>query len=808
MSDANFRRCLQALRSAQSDNERFAALMMVTRAVKEEDCDEDMKREMLDALGFRFLTRLMKTASVPEGCPSTIFKSIALSILASFAQDTQVLSNKEMKKQVSVLNEIILCNISGDDTDMEASLLSDCYDCLQGMILSPVSRQYLIQGGSVSALVEVIVSQQTGHDKARDLVVELLRWERAGVWAGRPGDAQKLLQCLVSRFKEKQDATKFEIGEVLTFVLSTVEKEEDECKSPWLQDLVLEVYSIIRSKLDSRLRDSTLCLAASLVSCQGIACLLPPVTDDLKMLLLLTHMACIEVRMVLEDGRIEQVKSKAGVVCSCYGLLENIIGHMTAGISLGLEKKQVLQLHSAMLGAFNSVIFFLSQVSQQEIEMSRTSLLVTASVRVLGAWLAEETSALREEIYNLLPFLVQICKAQVQGIQGEYEETPETIPSLDSLTLGAQPHLETQPTVTQEEEVTSKNTDGDQAASSEGQGQKSVRFDPATTEGEGHPVLSADSPQFSGMDQCKDQCTDQCKDQCKDQCMDQSVDQCVDQCCTSEQCSSIEQCCGVDLVRFLLPGFCHLTAEDKSRTILLGESIHVFLLEYFRQQMLYFLDNRDDLDTKDCIASLCGIFLNLSVTEPDTASSHHTFHRLLDMVCHYLTKTVHDFNLLVMSGNFVTIGLMLLRHQKHRTDIQPEGRDQFLAGSISFLSKCHCRVSQKPPALGVSETYRAVWEDISELWFLSIQGLCALVPLYPDVAKLLLKSGWLPALIRMLLGVKGEGVDPDTETAFLSLILTLASRDKPARLVIREKRGIELAHMYHCEDLEKALTDA
>ncbi|XP_046550791.1 neurochondrin-like isoform X2 [Haliotis rubra] len=749
----------------------------VTRAVKAEDCDEDMKREMLDALGFRFLTRLMKTANVPEGCPPTIYKSIALSILASFAQDTQVLSSKEMKQQVSVLNEIILCNISGDEDDLEVSLLSDCYDCLQGMLLSPVSRQYLIQGGSVSALVEVIVSQRTGHDKACDLMVELLRWERAGVWAGYPGIAQKLLQYLVSRFKTLKDATKFKIGEILTFVLSTVEKEEDEYKSPWLQDLVLEIYSIIRSKLDSRLRDSTLCLAASLVGCQGVACLLPPITDDLKMLLLLTHMACIEVRMVLEDGRIDEVKRKAGVVCSCYGLLENIIGHMTAGMSLGLEKKQVLQLHSAMLGAFNSVIFFLSQVSQQQIEMPRTSLLVTASVRVLGAWLAEETSALREEIYNLLPFLLHICKGQVQSIQGKQDETLETAPSLDSLKLDSHAHRETQQAVTPK--VKAENTDVDHTASSEGQDHTSVPLNSATTEGEGHPVLSADSPPCPGTDQF----------------------------CTSDQCSSVDQCCGVDLVRFLLPGFCHLTAEDKSRTILLGEGIHMFLLEYFRQQMMYFLGNRDDLDTKECIASLCGIFLNLSVTEPATASSHHKFHQLLDLVCHYLTKTVHDFNLLVMSGNFVTIGLMLLRHQNHRTDIQPEVRDQFLAGSISFLSKCHCRVSQKPPALGVSETYRGVWEDISELWFLSMQSLCALVPLYQDVAKLILKSGWLPALIRMLLGVKGEGVDPDTETAFLSLILTLASRDKPARLVIREKRGIELAHMYHCDDLEKALTD-
>jgi len=34
--------------------------------------------------------------------------------------------------------------------------------------------------------------------------------------------------------------------------------------------------------------------------------------------------------------------------------------------------------------------------------------ILLATVRVLGAWLAEETAALREEIYDLIPFLVQV----------------------------------------------------------------------------------------------------------------------------------------------------------------------------------------------------------------------------------------------------------------------------------------------------------------------------------------------------------------------------------------------------------------
>ncbi len=64
-----------------------------------------------------------------------------------------------------------------------------------------------------------------------------------------------------------------------------------------------------------------------------------------------------------------QILKKSGVVCSCYGIIENIIGYMTTGSCMGLQEKQISQLHSAMMGAFNSVIFFLSQIEQHEINL-------------------------------------------------------------------------------------------------------------------------------------------------------------------------------------------------------------------------------------------------------------------------------------------------------------------------------------------------------------------------------------------------------------------------------------------------------
>lgn len=64
-----------------------------------------------------------------------------------------------------------------------------------------------------------------------------------------------------------------------------------------------------------------------------------------------------------------QVEKKGDLLCSCYMLLELVINYMTSGPTLLLEDKQVRQLHSAMLGAFNAVIQFLDKVQllQQKI---------------------------------------------------------------------------------------------------------------------------------------------------------------------------------------------------------------------------------------------------------------------------------------------------------------------------------------------------------------------------------------------------------------------------------------------------------
>lgn len=92
----------------------------------------------------------------------------------------------------------------------------------------------------------------------------------------------------------------------------------------------------------------------------------------------------------------------------------------------GAFAEVLLKLHTVLTEALGSVVHLLMVASQSErFEEIRASSLrgvggfldkypiVTASVRVLGTCLAEDSLTLAAEVYKLLPFLMELCTSSV-----------------------------------------------------------------------------------------------------------------------------------------------------------------------------------------------------------------------------------------------------------------------------------------------------------------------------------------------------------------------------------------------------------
>ncbi len=57
----------------------------------------------------------------------------------------------------------------------------------------------------------------------------------------------------------------------------------------------------------------------------------------------------------------------------------------------------------------------------------------------------------------------------------------------------------------------------------------------------------------------------------------------------------------MDVLKFLLPGLCHLSAEDKARVVLIQETFHGLLAEYFTHQWtVYTTVNMPDNEAEVC----------------------------------------------------------------------------------------------------------------------------------------------------------------------------------------------------------------
>jgi hypothetical protein len=69
--DPAVQKCIGALTGAKNDTEKMAALFLVTKVVKGSKLTADAKNALFDAIGFKFLLRLLVSPSTPE-CPAVL----------------------------------------------------------------------------------------------------------------------------------------------------------------------------------------------------------------------------------------------------------------------------------------------------------------------------------------------------------------------------------------------------------------------------------------------------------------------------------------------------------------------------------------------------------------------------------------------------------------------------------------------------------------------------------------------------------------------------------------------------------------
>ncbi|XP_043215030.1 neurochondrin homolog [Amphibalanus amphitrite] len=405
---ADVQRCADMLKKAGSDTEKFAALLMVTKLVNAADCGEEERKQLFDAIGFKYLLRMLGSPA-PPGCPPELFRSIALTILSCFSQDESVSGSPAMAEAVPLICDV-LREASGDEEQLV--MLSDGYQCLEAAARAGgPARAALLAAAPVTLLVDVICSTLCGAEAAWRLLRRLLRAERAAVWRGRPELFTRLMRSLTMDLQLEETEQRWTLcADLRVALLSAPEPLPESEPDQWRRPLLDALLTMLTSRLTAQQRGPVLLLTAAVVEVLGVRHTALEPDRQRQLVMVYTNLFCIEIRMGLEDRTLAQAVKHSELLTSSFLVLEKMFEMLIGESPIEFDAKQRQQLIVAMRGACGAVITFLTAVMKEDApELSRTqTMFIYSCIRVALAWLAEET-AYPDEVLHLVPFLLRMC---------------------------------------------------------------------------------------------------------------------------------------------------------------------------------------------------------------------------------------------------------------------------------------------------------------------------------------------------------------------------------------------------------------
>lgn len=442
VSDA-VKKCCAMLKNSSSDTQKFAALFMVTKLVKGRDCNLAAKKAIFDAIGFDFLKRLLLTTDVPVDCPPSIYKSIALSILTVFCNEEELASHPEVIDNVPIFLDIVK---QSDNSDYDDNLMAvgEAYNCLKGIASYSSGQDALIDADGVTKMTEIYYQGSFQSDEALQVLALLISRKGIKSWNNNVKAFHILMNKIALDFETDQDKRKFELCDILnTLIFNSprVEMNDSYLGETWPQSLHKGLSDILQSKIVAQQRNPALILTANVMDILGVEWVLQEEEKCKQFFLLLIQLAAVEIRMQLDGKSLKAVNPHAQLITACYIILELSMTYIATD-QLDLDQKEKQTLYTGLKGAFTAVINFLIKLSNDRNRpVGGDKLFVCATIKVLASWLAQETTAMRTQVYQLLPFILEIANETFNAYRsrkiaeksGNYDELLDPLGKVDIL---------------------------------------------------------------------------------------------------------------------------------------------------------------------------------------------------------------------------------------------------------------------------------------------------------------------------------------------------------------------------------------
>ena len=417
-----------ALRKATSDTEKFGALFVVSRVLKDKPLSSEQNIQLFKLIDPKFLSRLLlsdgTSCEVPEGCPQYIYQTIGLSIVSSFF--IRISDHIDIKTSLHLLSLMIpiLRQLNEKENyldDNEKQMLLDIITCFQCFVncshIKDIDFQ-LINSLFETNFTEIFVEMRSkDHLTEYKSSVDDLLTKIAIIFEWSDFDDHSFdifFSLIVNEFSSNKDQQKFDLCLNLNSILIKNQKYiEKRANSKSIELMTKTIFDILPNKLNKPLRDPVLQLASTLTQIfNGFKWIGEWNQSNCKHFLLLLRLVCIEIAVNYESENIDM-----NCVANSFVILEHCVVTVandseTMHLLKHFSQQEIYDMLTAIKDTMTVIIRYLVRFKDEEEFDSQSELFasILASIRVLCVWTTEETEALREEIADILPFILKVFK--------------------------------------------------------------------------------------------------------------------------------------------------------------------------------------------------------------------------------------------------------------------------------------------------------------------------------------------------------------------------------------------------------------
>jgi hypothetical protein len=335
-----------------------------------------------------------------------------MSVISAFCniQELSLGNNSWFLQKTSIFVEFL-------KTSKDEVLLEDTLNCLFVISTSSDGRKFIFEAKCIQSLAYLITTYSS--DKIMMLAVQLLHhilsfkepFIRAEIILP---DITNILPLLSKVFRSNRTLLQFQILDTLILLLSFIGPFIASITSQqWVEDIRQGLFTILSSKISEKQRNPAISLSSIMLEYLGEQWAMgeegTPGSGG-KFIELLIHFITIEIKVALEDP---QPSKYLDTLSTSYWILEKFVIFLSHGeedsnnlrLWKNLSADALYRTNQNFLAAFGCILEYLGACRD---ENKSTDPLALASVRVLGAWLAEETEGLKKETIAVLPFLLEV----------------------------------------------------------------------------------------------------------------------------------------------------------------------------------------------------------------------------------------------------------------------------------------------------------------------------------------------------------------------------------------------------------------